>query len=131
MSKIPDRRRRRGLPTHIMCPLCGTREETLDHITLQCPFASAAVMRLNLPNIVPSGNAEIGEWWPAAVARFASSERKTANSFIMFVMRTLWLKRNARVLERSSTTAQVTLRLLLDEWGARMSCRRGRLRGID
>jgi hypothetical protein len=36
-----DRRRRRGLPTHIMCPLCGSREETIDHITLQCPFAAA------------------------------------------------------------------------------------------
>jgi hypothetical protein len=65
------------------------------------------------------------------VARFASSERKTTNSFIMLVMRTLWLERNARVFERSSTTAQVTLRLLLDEWGTWMSCRRGRLRGID
>jgi hypothetical protein len=49
----------------------------------------------------------------------------------MLVMRTLWLERNACVFERSSTTAQVTLHLLLDEWGAWMSCRRGRLRGID
>jgi hypothetical protein len=61
-------------------------------------------MRLNLPNTVPSGNAEIGEWWPAAVARLASLERKTANSFIMLVMRTLWFERNARAFERSSTT---------------------------
>jgi hypothetical protein len=61
-----DRRRRRGLQTHIMCPLCGSRAETLDHITLQCPFATAvwtgAATRLGLPNIVPSEHAEIREW---------------------------------------------------------------------
>jgi hypothetical protein len=72
-------------------------------------------MRLNLPNIVPSGNAEIGECWPATVARFASSERKAANSFIMLVMRTLRFERNVRVFQHSSTTTQITLRLLLDE----------------
>jgi hypothetical protein len=104
-----DRRRKRGLPTHILCPLCGTSEGTLDHVTLRCPFALAiwtgVVARLRLPNIVPSENAEIGEWWPAAVERFAVADRRTANSFIMLVMRILWLERNARVFERSPTTA--------------------------
>jgi hypothetical protein len=53
-----DRRRRRGLPTHIMCLLCGSQEETIDHLTLQCPYARAVrtgvVMRHKLSNIVPS-----------------------------------------------------------------------------
>jgi hypothetical protein len=70
-----------------MCPLCGSREETLDHITLQCPYVTTvwtgAATRLGLPNIVPSAQAEIGEWWPKATVRFAPSDRKTANSFIM------------------------------------------------
>jgi hypothetical protein len=112
-----------------MCPLCGSQEQTLDHLTLECPYAQAfwtgAVTRHNLPDIVPSENAAIREWWPAAIARFAATDRKTAKSFIMLVMRTLWLKRNARVFERSPTTAQVTLRLMLDEWHAWMRCRRG------
>jgi hypothetical protein len=129
-----DRRRKRGLPTHILCPLCGTSEETLDHITLRCPFALAiwtgVVARLRLPNIVPSENAEIGEWWPAAVERFAVADRRMANSFIMLVMRTLWLERNARVFERSPTTAQSTLQLMLEEWGLWLKCRRGYTRGI-
>jgi hypothetical protein len=38
---MADRRRRRGLRTHIMCPLCGSRQEMLNHITLQCPYATA------------------------------------------------------------------------------------------
>jgi hypothetical protein len=119
---------------HIMCPLCDTQEETLDHLTLQCPYARAVwtrvVTRHNLPGIVPSENAEIGEWWPAAIARFAATDRKTDNSLIMLVMRTLWLERNARVFERSPTTVQVTLKLMLDEWHTWMMCRRGtRTRG--
>jgi hypothetical protein len=91
----------------------------LDHLTLQCPYALAiwagAVSRLRLPNIVSSDRAELEEWWPLAIGRFARTDRKAANSFIMLVMRTLWLERNARVFDRKATTAQVTLRLLLDE----------------
>jgi hypothetical protein len=124
-----DCRWRRGLPMHIMCPLCGSREKTIDHLTLHCPDARAlwtgAVTRHKLPNIVPSELAKIGEWLPAAVVRFSASERKTSKSFIILVMRTLWLERNARVFERSPTTVQATLRLMLDEWSTWMRCRHG------
>jgi hypothetical protein len=110
-----------------MCPLCGSRQETLDHITLPCPYATAiwagAAARLGLPNIVPSEQAEIGEWWPEATTRFAPPDRRTTNSFIMLVMRTLWLERNTRVFNRKATTTQTLLRLLLDEWKAWMICR--------
>jgi hypothetical protein len=41
--------------------------------------------------------------------RFVAAERKTTNTFIMLVMRTLSLERNARVIERSPATAQITL----------------------
>jgi hypothetical protein len=65
----------------------------LDHITLECPYVTAiwvgAVARLGLPSIVPSKQAAIGEWWPEAMTRFAPPNRRTANSFIMLVMRTL------------------------------------------
>jgi hypothetical protein len=109
-------------------------KETLDRITLRCPFTFAiwtrVVARLRLPSIVPLENAEIGEWWPAAVERFSATERKTANSFITIVTRTLWLEWNARVFERSPTTAQSTLRLLLEDWGVWLSCRRGFMRGV-
>jgi hypothetical protein len=130
-----DHRRRRGLPTHIMCPLCGSHEETIDHITLQCPFAAAiwtgAVTRLGLPNIVPSDRAELGEWWPLAISRFTASDLRTANSFILLVMRSLWLERNARVFNHEYTSAQTSLCLLLDEWAAWMVCRRGYRRGVE
>jgi hypothetical protein len=130
-----DRRRRRGLPTHIMCLLCGSREETIDHISLQCPFATViwmgVVTRLGLPNIVPSDRAEFGEWWPLAISRFASSHRKATNFLILLVVRSIWLERNAWVFNQTYTPAQVSLRLVLDEWEAWMACRRGSLREIE
>jgi hypothetical protein len=49
----------------------------------------------------------------------------------MLVMRTLWLERNARVFNWKATTVQTLLRLLLDEWKAWMSCRRGFRREIE
>jgi hypothetical protein len=123
-----------GLPLHIMCPLCGSREETIDHILLQCPLATAiwtgAITRLGLPNIVPSDHAELGEWWPLAVNCFAASDRRSAKSFISLVVRTLWLERNARVFDRKCTSAQVSLRLILDEWKAWMAYRHGSRREI-
>jgi hypothetical protein len=76
---------------------------------------TGAVTRLGLPNIVPSDRAELGEWCPLAVNRFAALERRTANSFISLVVRTVWLERNARVFDRKCTSAQVSLRLILDE----------------
>ncbi|KAM0829110.1 hypothetical protein ACQ4PT_067085 [Festuca glaucescens] len=36
-----DRRLRKGLPSHTLCPLCSAANETLDHLSLQCPFAIA------------------------------------------------------------------------------------------
>jgi hypothetical protein len=112
-----------------MCPLCGSQQETIDHITLQCPYAMAlwigAVTRLGLPNIAPSEHAQLGDWWPEAMAQFRAVDRRAANSFIMLTMRALWIERNARVFNRESTTVQSLLHLLLDEWKAWVTCRSG------
>jgi hypothetical protein len=40
-----DHRRRRGLPMHIMCPLCGSQEETIDHLTLQWSLCAGGLDR--------------------------------------------------------------------------------------
>ncbi|KAM0928813.1 hypothetical protein ACQ4PT_002002 [Festuca glaucescens] len=57
---MANRRLRRGLATHVLCPFCDTGQETLDHLSLHCAFAqefwAGLVVRLRLPNIVPSGN---------------------------------------------------------------------------
>ncbi|KAM0860223.1 hypothetical protein ACQ4PT_046687 [Festuca glaucescens] len=62
-----DRRLRRGLASHVLCPLCGGADETIDHITLHCSFArgiwSGLVARLRLPDVTPTGVLAISDWW--------------------------------------------------------------------
>jgi hypothetical protein len=52
-----DRRLRRGLTSHVLCPLCGAEDETLDHLSLHYSFAQGVwnglVQGLDLPNILP------------------------------------------------------------------------------
>ncbi|KAM0916419.1 hypothetical protein ACQ4PT_010202 [Festuca glaucescens] len=68
-----DRRLRRGLASHVLCPLCGCADETIDHITLHRSFArgvwSGLVARLRLPDISPTGVLTIIEWWTQASRR--------------------------------------------------------------
>ncbi|KAM0925313.1 hypothetical protein ACQ4PT_004285 [Festuca glaucescens] len=86
-----DRRLRRGLPSHTLCPLCDTDDETLDHISLHCDYARAIwaglIHRLGLLDISPAGAVGINDWWLMAAHRFAPKERKKANSLIMLTLR--------------------------------------------
>jgi hypothetical protein len=107
----------------------------MDHLSLRYPFVRAVwvgvITRLQLPDICPSDDAILEEWWPAATARFSVADRKAANSLIMLVLRSLWLERNARVFERASKSAQATLSILLSEWSAWVDCWSRIQRGID
>jgi hypothetical protein len=129
-----DRRLRRGLPSHTLCPLCGVADETLDHLSLQCSFAQEVwiglIARLDLPAIVPGHDATLNEWWFSATGLFLRADRKKANSVIMLTLRYLWLERNARVFEGHRSTPAATLSLILDEWRAWLDCRGGFVRVV-
>jgi hypothetical protein len=129
-----DRRLRRGLPTHTVCPLCNVANETLDHLSLHCTFSQAVwsglVTRLGLPDIVPLGDDGINEWWLQAAHRFPPADRKKANSLIMLTLRMLWLERNARVFDGNLSPVNVTLGLVLEEWRVWCECRGRRIRDV-
>jgi hypothetical protein len=115
-----DRRLRRGLPSHTLCKLCDASDETLDHLSLHCPYARAIwaglVVQLRLPDFTPTGDLGINDWWLQAAARFAKADRRSANSLIMLTLRSLWLERNARVFEDKRLPHAVTLGFIVDEW---------------
>jgi hypothetical protein len=129
-----DRRLRHGLPSHTLCPLCFTVDETLDHISLHCSFATEVwagiTLRLRLPDISPTANLGINDWWITASQRFSSKDRKAANSLITLVLRSLWIERNARVFENKRTAAPIVVNIIVDEWKAWLASRGGTLRGI-
>ncbi|KAK1611185.1 hypothetical protein QYE76_034860 [Lolium multiflorum] len=130
-----DRRRQRGLPTHLLCPLYGLAPETLDHISLHCSYAQElwahVVARLGLPNIVPVLNVGINDWWLLASTRVAKPQRKQLNSLVMLVLHVLWLERNDRVFQGNSLQVAATASKVLDEWGSWLSYRGVSLGEID
>jgi hypothetical protein len=130
-----DRLTRRGLPATALCTLCGVAGETLDHLSLQCPFATtvwtAVCQRLQLGVAPPSPQSTLSLWWPDAVRAFSRRDSRTANSLIMLTLRSLWLERNARVFDGTPSTATTVVRNLLEEWSLWVSCRHhGSLRDV-
>jgi hypothetical protein len=130
-----DRRIRRGLPSHVLCPLCGLTPETLDHLSLHCPYAqeiwTSLVARIGLLTVVPALNSGINDWWLLAAARVPRTQRKQLNSLVILALCALWLERNDRVFQGNSLQASATLNKILDEWGSWMACRGGTLGDID
>ena len=129
-----DRRLRRGLPSHVLCPLCDAADETLDHLSLDCHYArglwAGLVARLGLPDIVPQGAIGINGWWSQATAKFATVDRRAANSLIMLALRSLWLERNARVFDDRRLPVVSLLQTVVDEWHSWLRARdRGRSPG--
>jgi hypothetical protein len=129
-----ERRLRKGLPSHTLCPLCSAANKTLDHLSLQCPFAIAiwtgVLQHARIDILPPVADSTLTSWWPTTVERLPSAASKTANSAIMFTLRSIWLERNARVFEDVYTTAPRVLALIRAEWDMWISCRHGRGRGI-
>ncbi|CAM0881096.1 unnamed protein product [Alopecurus aequalis] len=125
-----DRRLRRGLASHILCPLCTTANENMEHLTVQCVFSRSVwhgiQQRLGIPLPIPTEHDLFAEWWTAAVRTLTKKDQCTANSLIMLVVRSLWLERNARVFERVFSSVRRVIDGVADEWCAWATSRCGR-----
>ena len=94
--------------------------ETMNHLMVQCPFAAAVWTRLNqrlgLVLAIPDYQSSLAEWWSRVVMTLSNKDQKTANSYIMLVIRALWLERNARVVEAKASTVDRVADAIVDEW---------------
>jgi hypothetical protein len=79
-----ERLLRHGLQDNIHCSLCGVHDETLDHHSLQCPFAAqvwfGVAQHLGLSIMVPLVTSLVPEWWPQVVYRMSKQDSKKAIS---------------------------------------------------
>ena len=122
-----DRRLRRGLVSHTLCPLCSLEDETMEHLTVRCSFAGAIWAGLNtklgvaLP--LPDAHSSLALWWPTAVQHLSSKDQKAANSLIMLALRAIWLERNARVFENKALPVGRVLEAIVEEWRLWATCR--------
>ncbi|CAM0882123.1 unnamed protein product [Alopecurus aequalis] len=121
-----DRRLRRGLPSHTACPLCSAADESMDHLTVQCGFASQFWA---VP--VAAQELRLQDWWPDAVQQLPVKERRTANSIILLGIRAIWLERNARVFDNKACVLDRVVSSTFDEWRLWVNCRRGPMRGFE
>jgi hypothetical protein len=129
-----DRRLRRGLHSHVLCPMCTTMDETIDHLFVGCVFSHRVWAGVNLLlgfNLAaPSQDGTLADWWPSTVKRLPSGRRKDGNSIIMLVIRSIWLERNARVFDGKASVSDVVLDMVVDTWGAWMVTRGRQPRGV-
>jgi hypothetical protein len=130
-----DRMARHGLACHLTCPLCGIEDETLNHILLQCRYARAIwfrfLQRRLWEHLTPLADSVIIDWWPDAEQRLQPKERKSFNSLVLLVTRSIWLQRNARIFDRADMPAHTLLGVVDSEWLSWQRCRRGSLREIE
>jgi hypothetical protein len=122
-----DRRLRRGLPSHVRCPLCSLHDETANHLALQCPFAQtvwdgfARRSQIHIP--LPGVDSD-------SVDRLPRKEAKVLNSAVMLILRCLWMERNARVFEGTASTLDQVLHAAIQEWRLWCTGRGGFVRGV-
>ncbi|KAM0885331.1 hypothetical protein ACQ4PT_030415 [Festuca glaucescens] len=79
-----DRRLRRGLPSHVVCPLCNGTDESADHIAMHCPFSRSIwegfFRRAGLAIQVPATDSIFHCWWPDVVSSLSRGLSGTSGS---------------------------------------------------
>jgi hypothetical protein len=120
---------RRGLPLHVICRLCSSADETLDHISLRCPYASSVwagvFLRLDIWVVLPTPQATLPAWWPASIATMTRQDARAFNSLVMLVLRMIWLQRNALVFNAKSTPSALVIDAVVGEWNLWSTSRLG------
>jgi hypothetical protein len=82
------RRARHGLQAQAnTCYLCLQEVDSVDHILLQCCFAREvwfwSMRQANLPDVTPSTEDKLDEWWLQARKRVQASNRKAFDARVM------------------------------------------------
>jgi hypothetical protein len=115
-----DRRRHRGLDSHINCVLCDQEEETIDHLLVQCPMAKEVWwMCCSWVKCVCNfgQHASVQEWWEHLLLAQPPSRREGMSTMFMLICWHLWKEHNARVFDRKAATVPVLVRRIVEEAG--------------
>ncbi|XP_071681529.1 uncharacterized protein [Lolium perenne] len=126
-----DRRLRRGLPSHVLCPL--VQAETANHLAVQCFFARAVwdgfARRSRVAIPLPGPDSELSFWWPHSADRLSRKDARVLNA-VMLLLRCFWVERNARVFEGTASTVGQVLEAALQDWRLWCAGRGGSGRGV-
>jgi hypothetical protein len=97
---MTDRRFIHGLKDSAPCTLCSQEVETLDHL-LGCMFSHdvwfQVPRRYGWQLHAPAAGDRFVLWWLKVRKLVSKARRKSFDSLVLMVVRTIWLERNARV----------------------------------
>jgi hypothetical protein len=99
-----QRRQRHGLTSDATYALCSQCIESIDHLVLGCVFSREVWSQLlhswGWQHIIPHEES-LGDWWTSARKRIAKPWRKAFDSIVLLTLRSIWLERNGRVVNRT------------------------------
>jgi hypothetical protein len=114
-----DNRSKLGVPARVICPFSTSADETLDHLSLRCPYAysvwAGVFLHLDIRVPLPTPQATLPAWWPASAAAMTRQDARAFNSLVMLVLRMIWLERNARVFDTKSTPSALVIDAVVGE----------------
>ena len=87
------------------CVLCEQAPETIDHLLIQCPFATELwfnlFIKLGWEPVSPSAqDRRLAAWWTVARKCIRKDDRQCFDSVVILVSWMLWKERNNRTFER-------------------------------
>ena len=120
-----ERRKRHGLQINDDCALCDQHAETVSHLFLACIFARqvwfGVLDRLQMVNLMPSGDHELGDWWIDLRKRLDVDSRGLFDSLLLLISWRLWKERNARVFGRAPSSVHEVVAAIAaegEEWAS-------------
>jgi hypothetical protein len=114
-----ERLARHGLQHHPRCLLCDQVRESMQHLTISCPFSRQIWLEiltsLRMTCAPPSGEATLYDWWFAARQSTPKAMHKGLASVTLLVPWMIWKHRNSCVFERTQPSAQDLISRIKEE----------------
>ena len=109
----------RGWPHDPICKLCRIHPETVQHLLLECSFATAVreqVFAWNGTIGRPPTDTSLGinSWWEEAIRTIPKEKRREASGAFIYSMWGTWKERNRRTF-RNTALLPVQVALLVRE----------------
>ena len=110
----------RGWPNDPICKLCRICPETVQHLLLDCSFASQVRERVFAEigvwgTLPPPLNRSINDWWDATIAAIPRAGRRGASGAIIYSLWGTWKERNRRVFRNVALSPTEVAALVREE----------------
>ncbi|XP_059281045.1 uncharacterized protein LOC132034692 [Lycium ferocissimum] len=112
-----DRLKKWGITNQVVCPLCGTEPETIDHLFFQCSFSAAVWEKLLMwqgyqRKAMDRTNEVL---WMCAQVNGKAAQSQVCRMVVAGSVYILWQERNNRVFQQKERTPEILIRMIVQE----------------